>query len=55
SLWKVDDQATALFMEHFYKFLLQSGDRHEALKLAQDEVKKQHPDPWYWAAWVMLD
>ena len=55
SLWKVDDQATALFMEHFYKFLLQSGDRHEALKLAQDEVKKQYPDPWYWAAWVMLD
>ncbi|MEE3448870.1 MAG: CHAT domain-containing protein, partial [Bacteroidales bacterium] len=55
SLWKVDDQATALFMEHFYKFLLQSGDRHEALKLAQDEVKKQYPDPYYWAAWVMLD
>ena len=55
SLWKVDDQATALFMEHFYKFLLQSGDRHEALKLAQDEVKKQYPDPWYWAAWVILD
>ena len=55
SLWKVDDQATALFMEHFYKFLLQSGDRHEALKLAQDEAKKQYPDPYYWAAWVMLD
>ena len=55
SLWKVDDHATALFMEHFYKFLLQSGDRHEALKLAQDEVKKQYHDPWYWAAWVMLD
>ena len=55
SLWKVDDHATALFMEHFYKFLLQSSDRHEALQLAQAEVKKQYPDPWYWAAWVMLD
>ena len=55
SLWKVDDNATATFMEYFYKFLFETGDRHEALKLAQDEVRKQHPDPWYWAAWVMLD
>ena len=55
SLWKVDDAATALFMEHFYKFLFETHDRHAALKMAQSEVKKQHPDPYYWAAWVMLD
>lgn len=55
SLWKVDDNATATFMEYFYKFLFETNDRHEALKKAQDEVKKQYPDPYYWAAWVMLD
>ncbi len=55
SLWKVDDNATALFMQHFYKFLFETSDRHKALKMAQDEVRKQHPDPYYWAAWVMLD
>ena len=55
SLWKVDDNATATFMEYFYKFLFETNDRHEALKMAQDEVKKQYPDPYYWAAWVMLD
>ena len=55
SLWKVDDNATALFMQHFYKFLFETNDRHKALKMAQDEVKKQFPDPYYWAAWVMLD
>lgn len=55
SLWKVDDGVTAIFMEHFYKFLFETNDRHKALKLAQDEVKKQFPDPYYWAAWVMLD
>lgn len=55
SLWKVDDGVTAIFMEHFYKFLFETNDRHKALKLAQDEVKKQFPDPFYWAAWVMLD
>ena len=55
SLWKVDDAATALFMEHFYKFLFETHDRHAALKMALSEVKKQHPDPYYWAAWVMLD
>lgn len=55
SLWKVDDGVTSIFMEHFYKFLFETNDRHKALKLAQDEVKKQFPDPYYWAAWVMLD
>ena len=55
SLWKVDDNATATFMEYFYKFLFETNDRHKALKMAQDEVKKQYPDPYYWAAWVMLD
>ncbi len=55
SLWKVDDNATATFMEYFYKFLFETNDRHKALKMAQDEVKKQFPDPYYWAAWVMLD
>ena len=55
SLWKVDDNATATFMEYFYKFLFETNDRHKALKMAQDEVRKQYPDPYYWAAWVMLD
>lgn len=55
SLWKVDDNATATFMEYFYKYLFETNDRHKALKKAQDEVKKQYPDPYYWAAWVMLD
>jgi CHAT domain-containing protein len=55
SLWKVDDGVTAIFMEHFYKFLFETNDRHKALKMAQDEVKKQYPDAYYWAAWVMLD
>lgn len=55
SLWKVDDNATAIFMEHFYRFLFETSDRHKALQMAQNEVKKQFPDPYYWAAWVMLD
>ena len=55
SLWKVDDNATAIFMEHFYRFLFESSDRHKALQMAQNEVRKQFPDPYYWAAWVMLD
>ena len=55
SLWEVYDDVTATFMEYFYKFLFETNDRHKALKMAQDEVRKQHPDPYYWAAWVMLD
>lgn len=55
SLWKVNDAATSLFMQHFYKSLMQTGDRHKALNFARNEVKKDFPDPYYWAAWVMLD
>ena len=55
SLWKVDDEATAMFMESFYKFLFEFSDRHKALRLAQSEVRKEYSDPWYWAGWVLLD
>ena len=55
SLWKVNDAATSLFMQHFYKSLMQTGDRHKALNFARNEVKKDFPDPYYWAAWVLLD
>lgn len=55
SLWKVNDAATSLFMQHFYKSLMQNGDRHKALNFARNEVKKDFPDPYYWAAWVLLD
>ncbi len=48
SLWEVDDAATAQLMESFYRNQAQH-DKREALRLAQIETRKSHPEPWYWA------
>lgn len=51
SLWKVDDEATAEFMSHFYS-QLQRG-KADALRFAQEELRKKYPSPYYWAAFVL--
>lgn len=55
SLWKVDDDATQLFMNNLYSYLLDGAERHDALNKAMFSVKQQYPDPYYWAGFVMLD
>lgn len=55
SLWKVDDEATQKLMVSLYKYLLQGVGIHESLKKAQDDLREQYPDPYYWAAFEVLD
>ena len=84
SLWKVDDKATRILMTHFYNYLMEGKGKHEALRLAQcdlremdvevegrnssrraisshakrarqNKVKKLYADPYYWAAFILLD
>jgi CHAT domain-containing protein len=67
SLWKVDDDATMMFMELFYKSWLTSSDhnRIKALQEAQDKVKsfkvvingkyRDFSKPQYWASFILLD
>ena len=83
SLWKVDDKATRILMTLFYKYLTEGKSKHEALRLAQRQLrtmdvetssrrarhaissrakrarknppKKQYEDPYYWAAFILLD
>jgi CHAT domain-containing protein/tetratricopeptide (TPR) repeat protein len=53
SLWSVADQPTALLMTMFYRNL----DHHspqEALSMAQREVMKQYPAPFYWAPFQLI-
>ena len=40
SLWKVDDLATAILMEKFYTHLLQGHGRAQALRQAQDDLRR---------------
>ena len=52
SLWKVDDQATRDLMVTFYHGLA-THSKAEALWLAQIEVRKQHPNPYDWAGFLL--
>jgi CHAT domain-containing protein len=62
SLWKVDDDATAFFMERYYSLLKQGKGRMEALLAVQEEFRtKPFPkkkNAWedyrYWAAFQLV-
>ena len=50
SLWQVDDKATSILMQEFYRSL-KDKDKQAALRRAQLKVKKEYnPHPFFWAA-----
>ncbi|MBP0016686.1 MAG: CHAT domain-containing protein [Cyanobacteria bacterium SBLK] len=56
SRWRVNDGATALFMEIFYEFL-KKHPKGTALRLAQLKYKKRYPHynhPYYWAGFGLV-
>lgn len=56
SLWMVDDAATALLMKYFYESLTDVGNARAALRYAQQKlIEAGYSDPYYWAAFVVLD
>jgi len=56
SLWKVPDTETSELMTQFYKYYLSGLTANEALKKAQNEIRKRFPkDPYYWAAFFVVD
>ncbi|MBQ7209331.1 MAG: CHAT domain-containing protein [Paludibacteraceae bacterium] len=56
SLWDVNDDATQLLMTELYKLLEEKGyGLHEAFRLAQLSVRRLHPEPQYWAGFILLD
>ena len=55
SLWKVPDEETSQLMQSFYDNWLGGMERHEAFRKAQQQIKEEKPNPYYWAGFVMLD
>ncbi len=55
SLWRVDDKVTSEFMQLFYKYWLGGLSKQEAFRKVQAEIKQLYPNPYYWAAFVMVD
>ena len=56
SLWKVDDEATAELMKHFYEGLFEKGlTPASALREAQLALRQQKrwQEPYYWAGFVI--
>ena len=55
SLWKVDDEATQRMMTLFYDHWLKTADKRQAFLEAQRTIRKEFPDPLYWAAFILLE
>ncbi|TAE90841.1 MAG: CHAT domain-containing protein, partial [Bacteroidetes bacterium] len=53
SLWKVDDAITQKLMTSFYTKYAKHGHARKAFKDAQLDIKMQHPEPYFWGAFVM--
>jgi CHAT domain-containing protein len=54
SLWKVDDAATALLMQEFYKTWTSGTPIHEAFRQAQINLRQQYPHPYYWGSFILM-
>ena len=56
TLWSVSDKVATEFMIKFYESLAENNwDKHKAFEQTKSHIRTQHPDPFYWAAFVMLD
>ena len=55
SLWKVPDAETSELMTLFYSNWLDGMNKHEAFQAAQHKIKETHPNPYFWAGFIMLD
>lgn len=57
SMWSVSDAVTAEFMTAFYSHLLEDAnhDATKALRKARAEIRRSHPMPSDWGAFVLLD
>lgn len=53
SLWPVDDEVTARFMDHFYRSLCAGETPAAALRGAQLALRRTHPHPFHWAAFAL--
>ncbi|TAF66248.1 MAG: CHAT domain-containing protein [Cytophagales bacterium] len=55
SYWTVNDKATQELMTLFYSHWLKYGDAHTALRYAQITLRQQYKEPYYWAAFMMIE
>jgi len=54
SLWDVNDQSTAEFMEFFYSALQSKGNKAQAVQQAMAAIRRRYRHPYYWAPFVLV-
>jgi CHAT domain-containing protein len=56
SLWKVEDESTAVLMDNFYNFWLGGNDKAEALRKAMDRVSEDEKwnNMFYWGGFNLI-
>ena len=56
SLWQVADTSTSELMVRFYRHLMASGDKAEALRLSKLEMIKEgrYDRPYHWAPFILI-
>ena len=58
ALWSVSDNVTTEFMTTFYEQLASKQckwNKRKASENTKSIIREKYPDPFYWAAFVMLD
>lgn len=55
SLWKVPDAQTSELMQLFYRSYLAGNSAHTAFENAQKEMSKRYKNPYYWAAFLLIE
>ncbi|MCP4438131.1 MAG: CHAT domain-containing protein [Aureispira sp.] len=55
SLWKVPDEQTSELMQLFYSNYLENNDAHASMLAAQKTMKTKYPNPYYWAAFILIE
>jgi CHAT domain-containing protein/Tfp pilus assembly protein PilF len=54
SLWKVSDQETQELMTEFYTFWMAGKSKREAFLMAQNKIRINHPEPYFWAPFILV-
>ncbi|MDH3244772.1 MAG: CHAT domain-containing protein, partial [Saprospiraceae bacterium] len=58
SLWEVDDEATAIIMDHFYRYLAKGNSISKSLQIAKIDYLQtalsHNSQPFYWATMVPM-
>jgi CHAT domain-containing protein/tetratricopeptide (TPR) repeat protein len=54
SLWNINDESTAALMVNFYREWQKGTDKSKALRQAMLTVRNDHPNPFYWAPFLLV-